>query len=283
MIYVRLAGGLGNQLFQLTAALFLKGKVNMPISFYTNHLKNYETPREFVLQEILPKEFPLQFSKPNGLVQTILKYRINKAFPFLFKWSITSKNIVSVKPSKFYVLDDYFQDITTLKNELNIVANYIKQAANNNKKVVDIYNSNNQFSNAVALHIRRGDYLNKEYSKILVTQPNSYYNNALDSINENVTSIILFSKDKIEDLSEMTNFQIVFSNELKLNDVEEFLLMCKFSKLIISNSTYSFWAAVASKHFNNDVSVVAPKNWYYKYTDNNIWLNNLNICNIKII
>ena len=255
----------------------------MPISFYTNHLKNYETPREFVLQEILPQEFPLQFSKPNLFIQFILKYRINKAFPFLFKWSITSKNIVSVKPSKFYVLDDYFQDITTLKNELNIVANYIKQAANNNKKVVDIYNSNNQFSNAVALHIRRGDYLNKEYSKILVTQPNSYYNNALDSINENVTSIILFSKDKIEDLSEMTNFQIVFSNELKLNDVEEFLLMCKFSKLIISNSTYSFWAAVASKHFNNDVSVVAPKNWYYKYTDNNIWLNNLNICNIKII
>ncbi len=284
MIFIRLSGGLGNQLFQLAAALHLRSKTNLSISFYTEHLKDYKTPREFMLKEILPEEFPLKFKKPSKLVQIILKYRVNKVFPFLFKWSITTKNIQKFQKSSFYVLDDYFQDISILKNETNIVAEYINQAAFNNKKTFNIYSTNNQFSNAVAIHIRRGDYLNKEYSKILVTQPDEYYNSTLNSFESNKYDIVAFTNEKIEDLKEITNLPIKFSNEFKLNDVEEFLLMSMFSNLIIANSTYSFWASIAAQK-NNKVKtkVIAPSKWYYNEAENNIWLSNLILCNISIV
>lgn len=276
MIFIRLSGGLGNQLFQLTAALHLQAKTNMPISFYTNHLKNYETPREFMLQEILPKEFPLQFSKPNWLVQIILKYRINKALPFLFNWSITTKNIATLKPSKFYVLDDYFQDIAIFKNEVTIVANYINQAANNNEKVVDIYNTNNQFKNSVALHIRRGDFLNKRNANIFYIQDNSYYKNAIETMNS-IQDAFIFSETEILDSKNITTLPIHSIIKLNLSDTEEFLLMTKFPNLIIANSTYSFWAAAATKNSN----IVAPKNWFYNQKENTVWLNNLQILKYK--
>lgn len=283
MIIIRLHGGLGNQLFQLTAALHLQARNNMQINFYVDHLKNYETPRKFMLKEILPKEVIWQFAKPNWFVQTILKYRINKVFPFFFKWSITHKNITSVKPCSFYVIDDYFQDISMFYDQINIVTAYINSAANSNKKVLSIYNSNGQFQNTVALHIRRGDYVNEKYSKILVTQPNEYYKNAIFKVGRMVESILVFTNDEINDIINIDKMPYTLSQTLNLNDVEEFLLMSKFTKLIIANSTYSFWAAIAASKAICTTDIIAPKNWFYNVADNQIWLKNLNIFNIETV
>ncbi len=278
MIYVRSAGGLGNQLFQLTAALYLKEKVNMPISFYTNHLKNYETPREFLLQEILPQEFPLQFVKPRLLVQLILKYRVNKVLPFLFKWSITTKNIASYKKSNFYVLDDYFQDISVFEKELQIVSKYIQQKANSNKKVIEICNLHHQFKDSVAIHIRQGDFLNKANATTFYTQSNGYYKSAIASL-KNVQNLFIFSETEATFIIDISNYPTQFVKNFSLTDIEEFLLMSKFSNLIIANSTYSFWAAVST----NKNQIIAPKNWFYNHKQNNVWLKNLQIINFKTI
>ena len=254
MIFIRLAGGLGNQLFQLTAALHLQAKTNMPICFFTKHLKNYSTPREFMLQEILPKNFQLQFLKPNWFIQFILKYRINKCLPILFKWSITSKNITAIIPSEFYVIDDYFQDISIFLNEVYIVANYIKQAANNNKKITDIYNSKNKFKNAFAFHMRRGDFLTKANANIFYSQKNSYYKAAINILSS-IKQGYLFSETIIDDLSSITHLPVETFESNGLSDTELFLLMSKFSNLVIANSTFSFWAAVASENANNGAPV----------------------------
>lgn len=277
MIFIRLAGGLGNQLFQLAAALHVQAKNNMPISFYTDHLKNYETPREFMLLEILPKDFTVQFSKPSWIIQSLLKYRINKVLPSLFNWSITTKNIATLRPSKFYVLDDYFQDILELENELEVVAKYIQQAASSNKKVIDIFTANNKFVNAVALHIRRGDFLNKSNANVFFTQTNAYYTNAIAALT-NIQKIFLFCETE-EDISSITILPFCVVKQYCLTDIEEFLLMTKFQNLIIANSTYSFWAAVSAKSHN----VIAPKKWYLNKKDNNIWLSNLQLVKFNTV
>lgn len=280
MIFIRLAGGLGNQLFQLAAALHVQAKTNMPISFFTHHLKNYETPREFMLQEILPKEFPLQFLSPKKSVQFILKYRINKALPFLFKWSITTNNISNFKKSKFYILDDYFQDISIFKQQLNVVAQYINNAANRNNKVGDICSTHDQFKNTIAIHIRRGDFLNKSNANTFCLQNNSYYKQNILS-NSNITKVYIFSETEVKDIKEITDLPTFWINELNLTDVEEFLLMTKFNNLIIANSTYSFWAAVAAKYNNAKSTIIAPLNWFYNTTQNNTWISNLKIAELK--
>lgn len=274
MIFIRLSGGLGNQLFQLAAALHLQAKTNMPISFYTSHLKNYETPREFMLKEILPKEFKFQVLKPSLFVQTILKYRINKAIPFLFNWSITNRNLSSPKTSRFYVLDDYFQDITLFKNELSIVSSFIVESAKNNEKVNNFIFSKNQLKNSVALHIRRGDFLSKSNASIYYIQQINYYKNAIATLS-GIEKIYLFSETSIDDFENIKNLQFEIIERTILSDLDQFLLMSKFPNLVIANSTYSFWAGIAAKSGNQNAVIIAPERWYYSEKINNLWIKNL--------
>ena len=64
-IVLRLAGGLGNQLFQYAAFKQLC-KINSNYSKYifTKHLKNYKTKREFMLKEIIDIEEIIDFELP---------------------------------------------------------------------------------------------------------------------------------------------------------------------------------------------------------------------------
>ncbi len=276
MIYVRLAGGLGNQLFQLAAALYLQAKTNMSISFYTNHLKNYDTPREFMLQELIENEIDFSFSQPNLFCTIILKYRLNKLLPFCFQWSITRKNINNYKKSSFYVLDDYFLEINSYPNIINLLSEIIAQKSKKNSRINSIINELSNEKDLIGLHFRRGDYLSKKYSKILYSQTNDYYVNAINQLKSNSSSLIFFSEDIYEDLTTISSLKKYYSKKFNLTDVEEFLLLSRCKKMIIANSTFSFWAAlIAGINVKNSI-VIAPVNWEYNNNNNSIWLKNLN-------
>ena len=53
MIYVHLVGGLGNQLFQLAAALRLHKSVGFKIIIDIDSLKLFQTKRDFMLSDFL--------------------------------------------------------------------------------------------------------------------------------------------------------------------------------------------------------------------------------------
>ena len=58
----------------------------------------------------------------------------------------------------------------------------------------------------------------------------------------------------------------------KFSDYEEFLLLSRFQNIIIANSTFSFWPALAGP---TKKSKVAPSKWTHISEDNRIWINNL--------
>ena len=53
-----------------------------------------------------------------------------------------------------------------------------------------------------------------------------------------------------------------------MTTVEEFEIMKKYKNIIISNSTFSLWAALLNE--NNDNLIIAPENWFIKHNKNTV-------------
>lgn len=120
----------------------------------------------------------------------------------------------------------------------------------------------------IAVHVRRGDYLN--YKDSFGVLDDNYYLGAIDVLQERleVKNVLIFS-DSPEMIDGFTSklsipFEVVNKNILSTS--ENLVLMSRCNGLITSNSTYSFWAAALSKHNN----VVIPQPWFKSKDD---WLN----------
>jgi len=105
---------------------------------------------------------------------------------------------------------------------------------------------------AVALHVRRGDYLLHPNHLVL---PLQYYQNALlymDAMKKDI-QVFIFS----DDLDWCRN-NFAECNFVELpEDYLEFELMRECKHFIIANSTFSWWAAYLSMN----ATIIAPKNW----------------------
>lgn len=251
MIYIRLAGGLGNQIFMLGAGFLLAKKNNdKKIVCDVSYLGKYDTKRKnellsfFDFQKL---ELEVEFRKV-----IITKYRIPRILPLkLPKYPfISDKNFQSVIKKtnmKFLLVDGYFQNCLNqadLNTEIEIFKNILIK-----KDVENI--------NACVVHIRGGDFLKLGINDVA---PKSYYYTAMQFMiqTHNIEEFNIVTDDKeyattiVEDLKVKYNF-------VGGSMYEDFYLIGRFNYRILSSSTFSFWASALS---NNERSVVvAPEFW----------------------
>ena len=113
--------------------------------------------------------------------------------------------------------------------------------------------------NTVAVHIRRGDYL-----RCGMSCNEYYYMKAIDKVrNEMKNPVFLVFTDDVEWVkrhikTETTMYYV--SESCKLRDYEELILMSRCRHQIISNSTFSWWAAWLNQ--NPDKRVISPAKWF---------------------
>ena len=124
----------------------------------------------------------------------------------------------------------------------------------------------------VAVHIRRGDYVNSNKHTVL---PASYYEEAKSRLEKelNLTeppTYIYFTDDPmwVKLNCHFTEKDILFSGK-QLKDYEEFALMRQCEHYIIANSSFSWWASWLSdgpKNYGSEISkvVIAPYQWFLK-------------------
>ena len=115
-------------------------------------------------------------------------------------------------------------------------------------------------SNSVALHVRRGDYVNnKDVNKFLGICDKSYYESAIEFIKNKVVDprFYIFSDDPDWCLKEFGNEFFIISGN---HDWQDLWLMSKCKNQIIANSSFSWWAAWLNN--NMEKIVVAPKKWF---------------------
>ena len=115
--------------------------------------------------------------------------------------------------------------------------------------------------NTVSLHVRRGDYINKENYHPLQTI--DYYKNAYDIINENSINVLILSDD-VNWCKKNIKFNNISYIENETNIIDLYIMsLCKHN--IIANSSFSWWGAWLNE--NKNKKVICPINWFGEKTN----------------
>lgn len=276
MIWIRLSGGLGNQLFQWAAAEEVRYKTHQHIQFYTLDLKNYEEPRDFLFYRLLGNFY--SNGSPAWITRLLLRYRVTKMVTALFPWHVNKNNISTLPAMSWFVVDDYFQNTLLIKTGMQLVIAKIAESAFRDCKVNIFFDNlldGKLNKDVAAVHIRRSDYLTQKNRKIFHQLGTEYYLRALTQLDDCIKQIFIFSDGEREDLPVLEDYRITYVKSHGFTDLEEFLLLSLFDSIIIANSTYSFWAALISKDNRNKRIKIGPVHWLLDAKGNTEWNHNL--------
>jgi len=283
-LLIQLDGGLGNQLFQISAGNYFAKTYNKTLKFKLP-LINYENRKKNLLLKTISTKIEIH--------ENMFLYL--KCFRFL--WRIDRKLI---KLSKFYSSLRRVQDLQNLAeiNEIKLLkstkelrgyfqssfyADYSRNFISSIFKSFDLsYTAKDlstqiQIEKPVGVHIRRGDYIKLENLYGLLSK--EYYELIFEDILRNKPNqkFWIFSNEiqKIEQLFSKSKYfeHLVFiDHERKLTDLESLVLYSKCSGHITANSTFSWWGAFISDK-SEFVYVPEPWNKKIKYSTNLLPLN----------
>jgi len=223
---VTFKGGLGNQLFQYSLAIYLKQELNQKVKLDLSWFKTQDK-RKFLLNDYLKVEFDIIDENSTNLFDRIISYRSEKIISKFLK----KKKIRFINNFNGYWQDIFFAshlslshfDQSLFKKEFNETEYYI-------------------------IHYRSGDFKQSKAHNILSL---NYYTKAINFFKDK--KIFLLTAD-IEDLDK--NFLEENNIEyLNLNEKDAFKIIFFAKGGIASNSTFSWWPIYLSK----------CKNWVLPY------------------
>jgi hypothetical protein len=264
-ITVRLSGGLGNQLFQLFAALYVANKypaIRSDILLETGYLKSYSTLRAYEAS-FVASCFPnvSEGVDPSLVSKFAIACRLGRLVDgrlfgrdFL---STTNALLSATTTPKHVLLDGYFIAPEVCPPESTRVRIRDKLFESRSGLLARFIGDKRVY----AVHIRRGDYVSsrsaaKKYRAI----PLEFYRAALAML-PRADRVLVFSDDAsiAASFSQECGAVNMASHSLTLSD--EFVLMAACSSYIIANSTFSWWASVIGGR--GDKACVAPEEWFY--------------------
>jgi len=236
MISTNLAGGLGNYMFQISAAHSLALDNNDESIFNIETTKIAHKKIESYLSNIFRNvnfgkiKFDFFYNEPNFTYEKI---------PYI-------ENIL---------LNGYYQSEKYFKNNRNKILDLFSIDKNSLNYIKEKY-KDIDFLNSTSLHVRRGDYKNLPLHHPVCEM--SYYHKAIDIIKPE--NLLIFSDDINwckENFKDYKNKIIYIDGN---PDYIELWLMSMCKNNIIANSTFSWWGAWLNN--NNEKIVVAPNKWF---------------------
>ena len=290
-IIVRLANGIGNQLFTYAAAFNYSKKINANLliddksGFHKRH--KYELNNFNLSAKIADDNF--KFIGHIGR----LKRKIYKKFNFINrdisfieekkdqnKLTEHDKNIFSKNVNKNIYFEGYFQ---TEKYFMEVKNNILKEFSFKDK----ITNEKNKFkdlilnTNSISIHIRNNKYLKSENHKNIDKLNEENFKLNIDIAKKGID----FFEKKFDDpkffiwSNDFTGLKESFSsdkyifvnNKTQINDVYDLYLMTLCKNFIVSPSTFSYWGAFLSN--NKNKICLGPlninnKSGYYGFSNN---------------
>jgi hypothetical protein len=267
-LQVVLQGGLGNQLFQFANGVARSIHLDSTILFSDSSLKT-DSQRNFALGYFDLK--PNQLYK-SGIFQDVLTFKtlspqvidqVEKVIEEKFHFTLTDQML---EKGRNYAFFGYWQsNLNFLKIESflrDFLLNSLPECQANNSSV---------------MHIRRGDFLGnkktREYHGILSFDYYSRAINLLDIKNQDI-HIVSDDFDHIGDL--IARLESVFGKRFVVrhdlsDEVDALALMVGSQKLIMANSSFSWWGAYLSKADK----IIAPRNFFSRTTQ-----RELNTCDL---
>ncbi len=274
MISVRLDGGLGNQLFQYAAGRALALRLDTELLLDTATLLHRS-------RDVTPRQLELNHFGHSARLSTGAESRrsswLHHIAPFshlVSQWHtyVEKKNFYD---SKFKHLPDntflvgYWQSFKYFEN---IAAELVKDfkpvapLSHESKVVLKQIEANT----AVAVHIRRGDYVSRiAAAKHHGVLPLSYYQAALGRIEVELTSprYFVFSDDPTWCRSNLPLHEsnaVFVDHNAAPNSWQDLVLMSNCKHHVIANSSFSWWGAWLADQLSPSPKrlVFAPERWF---------------------
>ena len=270
MFIFQLMGGIGNQMFQYAAAKALSVKRGIPFKIH------FEDPYKESVRRYNLDVFTLKIEHAsNKELRKIrpsigLKRKVHKLFHFQEKKHFVSEQnyflfdkSLFTCPSNSYVYgfwqtEKYFNEVAELVRK---DFTFKDSATGKNKILLDKIIDDTQ---AVSLHIRRGDYVSVEKTnKIHGICSMDYYEKAIALVVSKINQPIFYIfSDDMQWVK--NNFKIPYSTVCvdvngDTTNYEDLRLMSKCKHHIIANSSFSWWGAWLN--YNTSKIVIAPQKW----------------------
>jgi hypothetical protein len=266
-VVAKIMEGLGNQLFIYAAALEqarrLGVDVQVDLSFYRIHTK-----RVYGLNQL----FELDIHEPTSreanpsLARRVLKHALrrlkqsNLLMEFKEESRLFQPEIFNIRPGT--TIEGFFQSAKYFPSVGPEIAESIRNAIVSaaEQEVIDDLSS----SPFIAIHVRRGDYLLESHIRDahgITTR--KYYETSLEMIGKRGLPCIVFTDSPQEVKQELVGMaELVFDSRiLLLGELATLKLMSLASGVVMSNSSFSWWAAYTMCHFDPDSTVISPRPW----------------------
>ena len=274
--FIKLNGGLGNQLFQFSLGQYLNKKKDRTIKYDKSYFeKKVDAPviridKVFDIKLKNIKKDQLKF-KTRLLTNRFIIYFLNCISPkllekvgiFIEKNKKYDERILENK--KFFYFSGYFQSENYFLGIKKELVKKIKLKKKINKPNLLLLKKI-QKTCSVALHVRRTDYINNpNYKKIYNVCNKNYYLRAIKILEQKFKQpfFFIFSDDiqwVKQKFSYKKNVLIVELNYKEKDHVYDFELMRNCKHFIISNSSFSWWSCWLGSNKNS--VVISPKKWF---------------------
>lgn len=269
-VFVKFNGGLGNQMFQWAVGRMIKETTDMDVFYDMSYFKkDYARPYQLDIFKL----------EPNFIGEFLTKIKLEFIWRLrsILKWEkvfgITlyseaqfnfDRNINKIKPNTF--IEGFFQSeiyFKCVEDKLREDFKFKKETDSRNKDLInELYSTN-----SISLHIRRGDYVEKErYQKLYATCSMDYYKRGVEYIAKQYPNptLYIFSDDipwAKENMDLKLPYDIVYvSHNSGDKAYEDLRLMSVCNHNIIANSTFSWWGAWLNR--NQHKIVIAPQKWF---------------------
>lgn len=269
-VYIALQGGLGNQLFQLCAGLFVSISTNKKVLFLENfNFRKGIKRRSLVVNELLLNN---ERSKYLSLISSPL-IMFGAMFQKDYAVSVdTDINLSSIRPN-FVILNGWFQSYVLVSRV--------------NGSLIERLNKSDSFlplvqieqTNAIGIHLRFGDYENSYKTRNFHGMTASSYfdeaiNYLLNTLNQ-VDKIIFVTDDKDRAkifVGKLRSCQTLIPIEvISSTPIHDLATLSSCSGIVLSNSSFSWWAGYLGSSLRES-HVVAPRPWLAVESDYDLTL-----------
>ena len=242
MVTAKLSGGLGNQMFMISAAVALAKRNNTEYIF---DLEKCSTE--------LQGHPSLKYK--DNIFKNINSQTVDfSALPNIYKEPHFTYSPISY--SENVVLEGYWQSEKYFSDFSGYIKNLFHFDDITKEKVSEFISASPNGRPITAIHVRRGDY--GKFPDTYYMQEVEYYTNAMKLFPDNNYIFLCFGEDKkwVEENFQGDNvFISPFTEEL-----DDLTLMMMADNIVIANSTFSWWSAWLGEKEGR--KVVAPKLWF---------------------
>jgi hypothetical protein len=268
-----LSGGLGNQLFIVAAALAYSNSTGSEVLFSSEEVRKSDKARGVSL-----KQFGFN-GKPAisfiGFLNLRLRFLLARFARIFGKTLKHGSADIGFDPKLLSAGDallirGHFQTYRYV--ELPSVDNFFQgiYAVNPSRQFSSLVEEFRQ-APTLAIHIRLGDYksLSDSFGLLSPRYFEAAARKALENSSVEIRNVVVFTDDSDGATAYLKSFNSdsrirILGRDSGLSDAESLLLMSEAQSLVISNSTFSWWAGMLG---NKKKTVIAPNKWFRNLKD----------------